>query len=89
MRRLGDSHDPIAFDGKYPVVFSSTYRRKVLVNGVDARLNGLLHTKALEPQRGSAWHHGHHFFIEVKLPPVYHFLGGKKGIFKTSLFLRV
>ena len=42
------SNHNITFDCKYHVVFCPKYRRKVLVNGVDARLKELLNSKARE-----------------------------------------
>ena len=43
-----DSHHHVTFDCQYHVVFCPKYRRKVLVNGVDARLKELLNSKARE-----------------------------------------
>lgn len=48
MGRMTESNHQITFDGKYHVVFCPKYRRKVLVNGVDARLKDLLNSKARE-----------------------------------------
>ena len=48
MGRLTESHHNITFDCKYHVVFCPKYRRKVLINGVDARLKELLNSKARE-----------------------------------------
>lgn len=46
--RTVESNHNITFDCKYHVVFCPKYRRKVLVNGVDARLKELLNSKARE-----------------------------------------
>ena len=48
MGRMMESNHNITFDCKYHVVFCPKYRRKVLVNGVDARLKELLNSKARE-----------------------------------------
>ncbi len=48
MGRMTESNHNITFDCKYHVVFCPKYRRKVLVNGVDARLKELLNSKARE-----------------------------------------
>ena len=48
MGRTTESNHNITFDCKYHVVFCPKYRRKVLVNGVDARLKELLNSKARE-----------------------------------------
>jgi putative transposase len=48
MGRMTESNHNITFDCKYHVVFCPKYRRKVLVNGVDARLKELLNGKARE-----------------------------------------
>ncbi|MDA8193325.1 MAG: IS200/IS605 family transposase [Thermaerobacter sp.] len=50
MGRTVKSHHHITFDCTYQVVFCPKYRRKVLVNGVDARLKDLLKDKARELQ---------------------------------------
>lgn len=43
-----ESKNNITFDCKYHVVFYPKYCRKVLINGVDARLKELLNRKAQE-----------------------------------------
>ena len=48
MGRMMESNHNITFDCKYHVMFCPKYRRKVLVNGVDARLKELLNSKARE-----------------------------------------
>ena len=48
MGRMTESNHNITFDCKYHVVFCPKYRRKVLINGVDARLKELLNSKARE-----------------------------------------
>ncbi|PSR20310.1 MAG: IS200/IS605 family transposase [Sulfobacillus acidophilus] len=48
MARTVESNHNITFDCKYHVVFCPKYRRKVLINGVDARLKELLNSKARE-----------------------------------------
>ncbi len=48
MGRTVENNHNITFDCKYHVVFCPKYRRKVLVNGVDARLKELLNSKARE-----------------------------------------
>ncbi len=48
MGRTVESGHNITFDCKYHVVFCPKYRRKVLTNGVDARIKELLNSKARE-----------------------------------------
>ncbi|SHK45576.1 IS200/IS605 family transposase [Alicyclobacillus tolerans] len=48
MSRDVDSNQNVTFDCKYHVVFCPEYRRKVLVEPIDARLKALLSVKATD-----------------------------------------